>query len=200
MQGGEKLSLDKIRALMAASEELRFTGHSRKDIYAWVETTMREQGYRKQSREGKGLLRSYIAKMTGLSRAQVTRLIAKYSATGAVKPALYGRHRFTVRYTRRDAELLAMVDEAHQTVVLENLILRCTRAEYTVFEGEPLDVTRPTSSADKASCGASRARTRCPSMGPCKSTEQCGWNCAEDAFMRRGARNDDAVRRLPASQ
>ena len=30
------------------------------------------------------------------------------------------------------------------TVVLENLILRCTRAEYTVFEGEPLDFTRPT--------------------------------------------------------
>ncbi len=146
MQGGEKLSLDKIRALMAASEELRFTGHSRKDIYAWVETTMREQGYRKQSREGKGLLRSYIAKMTGLSRAQVTRLIAKYSATGAVKPALYGRHRFTVRYTRRDAELLAMVDEAHQTVALGNLILRCSRAEYTVFEGEPLASTRPASS------------------------------------------------------
>ena len=151
MQGGEKLSLDKIRALMAASEELRFTGHSRKDIYAWVETTMREQGYRKQSREGKGLLRSYIAKMTGLSRAQVTRLIAKYSATGAVKPALYGRHRFTVRYTRRDAELLAMVDEAHQTVALGNLILRCSRAEYTVFERAALDVTRPASSADNAS-------------------------------------------------
>jgi len=116
MQGGEKLSLDKIRELMAASEELRFTGHSRKDIYEWVETTMREHGYRKQSREGKGLLRSYIAKMTGLSRAQVTRLIAQYAATGEVKPAVYRRHRFPARYTRRDAELLATVDEAHETL------------------------------------------------------------------------------------
>ena len=31
-----------------------------------------------------------------------------------------------------------------------------------------------------------------------KGTDQCGWNRAEDAFMRRGARNDDGVRRLPA--
>ena len=66
-----------------------------------------------------------------------------------------------------------------------------------------MDFTRPASSADNASCGASRARTRCPSMGPRKSTEQCGWNCAEDASMRRGARNDDVVwpensiRRIP---
>lgn len=116
MQGGEKLSLDKIREVLAASEELRFTGHSREDIYRWVETTMREQGYEKQGREVKGLLRSYIAKMTGMSRAQVTRLIAQHVKTGEVKPTVYRRRRFPSRYTRRDAELLAMVDEAHETL------------------------------------------------------------------------------------
>lgn len=116
MQGGEKLSLDKIRELMSASEELRFTGHSREDIYKWVETTMGEHGYGKQGRAVKGLLRSYIAKMTGLSRAQVTRLIAQHVSTGEVKPTVYRRRRFPSRYTRRDAELLAMVDEAHETL------------------------------------------------------------------------------------
>jgi len=69
MHGGEKLSLDKIRELMSASEDLRFTGHARADIYEWVETTLREHGYEKQGREVKGLLRSYIAKMTGKSGA-----------------------------------------------------------------------------------------------------------------------------------
>jgi hypothetical protein len=34
---------------------------------------------------GKGLLRSYLAKTTGLSRAQVTRLIGQYLATGKVE-------------------------------------------------------------------------------------------------------------------
>lgn len=116
MRGGEKLSLDKIRELMAASEELWFDGHARKDIYEWVEATMREHGYGKQGREVKGLLRSYIAKMTGMSRAQVTRLIGQHTATGEVKAVEYRRHRFPSRYTRRDAELLAMVDEAHETL------------------------------------------------------------------------------------
>jgi len=67
------------------------------------------------------------------------------------------------------------------------------------FERAASDGTRPTPSDDKACCGASRARTRWPSMGPRKSTEQCGWNRAEDVVTRRGARNDDGVRRLPAA-
>jgi nucleoid-associated protein YejK len=33
IQGGEKLSLEQIRALLEASQEVHFTGHSREDIY-----------------------------------------------------------------------------------------------------------------------------------------------------------------------
>jgi predicted DNA-binding transcriptional regulator AlpA len=39
MQGGEKLSLEQIRALLEASQEVHFTGHSREDIYDWVGKT-----------------------------------------------------------------------------------------------------------------------------------------------------------------
>jgi hypothetical protein len=62
MQGGEKLSLEQIRALLEASQEVQFAGHSREDIYEWVGTTLREQNYAHQGREAKGLLRSYVAK------------------------------------------------------------------------------------------------------------------------------------------
>lgn len=116
MQGGEKLSLEQIRALLEASQEVRFTGHSRDDIYDWVGKTLREHDYVKQGREAKGLLRSYVAKMTGQSRAQVTRLIGKYRATGEVRPTVYQRHRFPARYTRMDMARLAAVDEAHDTM------------------------------------------------------------------------------------
>lgn len=116
MQGGEKLGLEQIQALLEASQEVRFTGHSRKEIYEWVGRTLREQDYAKQGREGKGLLRRYVAKMTGQSRAQVTRLIGKYQATGEVRPTAYRRHRFPVRYTCIDAAYLASVDDAHDTM------------------------------------------------------------------------------------
>ena len=53
--------------------------------------------------------------MTGLSRAQTTRLIARYVATGQVRMESGRRHRFPTRYTQADIELLAQVDEAHET-------------------------------------------------------------------------------------
>jgi transposase InsO family protein len=51
--------------------------------------------------------------MTGLSRAQVTRLITAYGKTGRVKAAAYQRTRFATRYTTGDVDLLAYVDKAH---------------------------------------------------------------------------------------
>src|SRR5450756_1483178 len=74
------------------------------------------QQYHQQSRGARGLIRLYLAKMTGLSRAQVTRLIARYRTRGTVQPTVYRRHRFPQRYTRADLELLATVDEAHENL------------------------------------------------------------------------------------
>jgi transposase InsO family protein len=54
--------------------------------------------------------------MTGLSRAQVTRLIGRYRNTGKIAGQSYQRHRFPRRYTEADVELLAAVDEAHETL------------------------------------------------------------------------------------
>jgi hypothetical protein len=51
-----------------------------------------------------------------LSRAQVTRLIGCYLELGEVKAPKYKRHRFAASYTRADIELLAAVDEAHDTL------------------------------------------------------------------------------------
>ena len=116
MQGGEKLSLEQIRAWMKASQEVRFAGHRRAEVYAWIGKTLAEQNYRQQCREAKGVLRAYVLKMTGLSRAQVTRLIGQHLHRGEVKETVYRRRRFPTRYTRADAALLAAVDEAHDTL------------------------------------------------------------------------------------
>ena len=116
MHDAEKLSLDQIEAFLNASEEIRFEAENRKETYGWVEQVLRQQQYPKQGRKARGLVRRYLEKMTSLSRAQVTRLIARYRANGELQPALYRRHRFPQRYTRADIELLARVDEAHETL------------------------------------------------------------------------------------
>lgn len=61
-------------------------------------------------------MRSYVGRMTGLSRAQVTRLIGQYLERGMVKERKYHRNRFAIQYRAADVELLAAVDEAHETL------------------------------------------------------------------------------------
>ncbi len=61
-------------------------------------------------------MKRYIAKVTGLSRAQVTRLIAQYAESGTVQVRRGRGRRFTAHYTPADIALLAEVDEAHDTL------------------------------------------------------------------------------------
>src|ERR1700675_904914 len=116
MQDGEKLSLEQIRAFLEASEEVHFEGKRRREVYEWITRLLRQQGYRTQGKVVRGLLRRYVAKMTGRSRAQVTRLIGRYLKHSEVKESSHRRHRFPSRFTRADLELLAKVDEAHETL------------------------------------------------------------------------------------
>jgi hypothetical protein len=77
---------------LARSEE--FEARHLGQIYGWVSGVFGQQCYGQQGREAKGLLRRYLAKMTGMSRAQITRLIARYGEAGELKSSAYRRHRF----------------------------------------------------------------------------------------------------------
>lgn len=115
MEDGE-LSLDQIQAFLEASQEVHFKGKGRREIYEWITRILRRQNYRKQGKKMRGLLRRYMEKMTGRSRAQVTRLVSRYIEHSEVKQAGSRRHKFKSRFTRGDIELLAQVDEAHETL------------------------------------------------------------------------------------
>jgi transposase InsO family protein len=141
MDDREKLSLESISRFVAASEGVRFEAEDRQQLYGWVERVLVGQGYALQGKESRGLLRRYIEKMTGLSRAgsggTPTRLIARYTASGRVQVTVYRRRRFTQLYTRADIELPASVDEAHETLsgpatrrILEREHLLYKRPEY----------------------------------------------------------------------
>jgi transposase InsO family protein len=116
MENREIVSLEQIRAFLEGSEEVRFQAQDRREVYEWINQTLRQHNYGHLKREGKGLVRLYVSKMTGLRRAQVTRLIRCYQQGGQVKVRVYRRHRFSNRYTRADVELLAQLDQAHETL------------------------------------------------------------------------------------
>src|SRR5580658_4791041 len=113
MDDSEIRSLEQIRAFLAGSGELRFAGQAREDMYGWVEQTLVRHQYASLDRPGKGLVRRFVAQLTGLSRAQVPQLITAYGDTGRVQAAAYRRTKFVTRYTAADVDLLAYVDKAH---------------------------------------------------------------------------------------
>jgi len=113
MDDSKATSLEQIRAFLAGSGEVRFAGQGREEVYGWVERTLVRHEYAGLPRPDKGAVRLYIAQMTGLSRAQVTRLIAGYRETGRVVVVPYQRTRFPKTYTAGDVTLLAYVDRAH---------------------------------------------------------------------------------------
>lgn len=137
-----KLSADQMRAFLAASEEHRFRGKRRVEVYEWITRTLRAQQYRKQGKKMRGLLKRYVEKMTGRSRTQVTLLVARYMEHSEVKLASYRRHSFGSRFTRAEVELLAQVDEAHETLsgpatkkILEREFVDYKHGEYERLAG-----------------------------------------------------------------
>lgn len=116
METDQELSLEQIRAFLQASDAVGFEGRNREEVYGWVNRTLGQQRYSELDRGGRGLIRRYIEKMTGLSRAQTTRLIGRYLRGEPVQVKAYRRHRFPTRYRMTDIALLAAVDGAHEVL------------------------------------------------------------------------------------
>lgn len=116
METSQGLSLEQIRAFLQASDAVGFEGRNREAVYGWVNRTLEQQGYSELGRASRGLIRRYIEKMTGFSRAQTTRLIGQYLRGEPVRVKAYRRHRFGTRYRIADIELLAAVDAAHDVL------------------------------------------------------------------------------------
>ena len=109
MHEAEKLNLEQIEAFLKASEGIRFEGENRQQVYRWVEQVLRQQQYQKQGRKARGLLRRYLGKMTGRSRAisRVTWARLSGPATRRILQRAYQQ------YGQAEYQRLASISVAH---------------------------------------------------------------------------------------
>jgi transposase InsO family protein len=114
MQNAEDLSPTKIGEFLKASEGIDFRGTSRTEVYGWIQRTLVEQEYGRRRKKERGVIRTYLSKVTGRSLAQITRLVRLYVQLGRIETTPYQRHRFAAKYTQADVALLADVDRAHE--------------------------------------------------------------------------------------
>jgi transposase InsO family protein/transposase len=106
-------TLEQVQRFVEGSQPLEFEGVHTKEKYQWIEEVLRKFRYNRLKKEGKGLIRRYITKVTGYSRSQVARLIGKYQETGKIKMLAYRRHCFPQKYREAEVTLLARTDELH---------------------------------------------------------------------------------------
>ena len=136
MQDLERLSLAEMKEFVEGSRRVQLATETREETYGLVEATLRNQQYRKLSKGQKGIVRRFLIKVTGLSRAQMTRLVGCWMRRRCL-PAQTAvqRRRFARRYTPEDIRLLAAVDAAHEDLSGPG-VRRILQREFTVF-GKP---------------------------------------------------------------
>ena len=98
-------TLEQVRGFLDGNEPADFELADRTSAYAFVRRTLVRFEYHGLGRPDKGLVKRFIEKVTGFSRAQVTRLVRQHRRTGSIRdhrrkpPA----NAFQRRYTPRDA-------------------------------------------------------------------------------------------------
>ncbi len=106
-------TLEQVKEFVSGSQPVQFRGLNAPEQYQWMEGVLKRFRYPILKKEGKGLIKNYLWKVTGYSRAQLTRLIGLYLKTGKIQAAKYQRHCFPRRYSVGDVALLSKTDELH---------------------------------------------------------------------------------------
>ena len=121
-------TLAQVGEFLAGSRPLAVQPRTRAEAYAFVAEILRRFDYPRLGKADKGLIRRLLIKLTGLSRAQVTRLLHQHRTTGAVADRRAPPRPFPRRYTRADIGLLAEVDALHGTLSGPATRRLCVRA------------------------------------------------------------------------
>ncbi|MCU7898973.1 MAG: hypothetical protein KZQ66_00630 [Candidatus Thiodiazotropha sp. (ex Lucinoma aequizonata)] len=117
-------TLDEVRAFLDGTTDIEFSIEGKDERYQWIKKTLVRFNYLYLSRGECGVVLRYLERVSGYSRQTVTRLVAQYRKTRKIQ-----RHQRTVMgfqlyYTTQDAQLLAELDELHDTLLWS----RCEKA------------------------------------------------------------------------
>jgi transposase InsO family protein len=115
---------------VSGNEPISLTLTDRHAAYGWMADTLRQFGYVSGTRSDKGVLRQYLLKVTGFSRAQVARCLTQFTTDGG---RIKDRRRapsvpFVRRDTAEDIRLLAQMDALHGTLSGTTTRKLCERA------------------------------------------------------------------------
>jgi len=118
MNEAQVRSLEQVRQVLEGTQSLEFRrAEDDEGRYAWIESVLRRLEYRQLKRCDRGAVLAYLQRLSGYSRAQITRLVSRWvGGKRLVKEYRAPEHAFARRYTPADVALLAEVDRAMDTL------------------------------------------------------------------------------------
>jgi transposase InsO family protein len=118
MNESQVRTLEQVRQVLQGTEALQFERpEDDAGRYAWIDLVLKRFGYRQLPRADRGAVLAYVQRLSGFSRAQVTRLVSRWVAgQPLVKQYRTPEHAFARRYTAADVALLVEVDRAMGTL------------------------------------------------------------------------------------
>jgi hypothetical protein len=154
-------TLDDIRGFLAVSQAVEIKTPTREGAYAFIAETLTRFGYARLSKADKGLVRAYLGKVSGLSRAQVARLIGRHQRGKRLQDRRGAPARpFARRYTPEDVRLLAEVDALHGNLSGPATRKLCDRA-WRVFGDERFERLAGISNGHLYNLRGSKSYQRC---------------------------------------
>ncbi len=132
MEDPEDMNLEQMKVLVESSRAVRFSVTGREAFCRLLVRVLKNQHYAQLPREQRGIVRRFLAKVTGWSRAQITRLISQWMEARMIEAKPPSRRRFPIRYIDDDVRLLAEVDAAHEELA-GPAVRRILRREFEVF-------------------------------------------------------------------
>ena len=111
-------TLAQVRQILEGTQALQFRRpEDDAGRYGWIAQVLKRFAYRGLRRAERGVVLGYLQRLSGFSRAQLTRLVSRWVAgKPLVKRYRAPEHAFARRYTAADVVLLAEVDRAMDTL------------------------------------------------------------------------------------
>ena len=131
MNEAQVRTVEQMRQVREGTQALEFRrAEDDEGRYRWIDGVLRRVDYRRLPRGDRAPVLAYLQRLSGYSRAQVTRLVSRWMGGKAlVKQYRAPEHAFARRYTSADVALLVEVDRAMGTLSCPATacVLRCQR-------------------------------------------------------------------------
>lgn len=111
-------SVEQIQEFLAGTAGVVFSVPTEEsERHAFVTRVLRRLRYFKLAKGERGVVFAYMRRLSGYSRAHLSRLIAQYQHTQSLKPRRRAtRTSFACQYRAEDVALLAEMDRLHDTL------------------------------------------------------------------------------------